>query len=322
MNIESFKIQASEYAAAGRAFLFLIDFEMKKPMLCLVEDAKDVGILYHINGNENAKQNMSLPVIELESKPISREFYTERFRKVKAQIDNGNSYLLNLTFATPVTINIRPEEIFYLTHAPYRMFYRDEFVVFSPECFIKIIGDEIFTYPMKGTIDANKDDAENKLLNNQKEEWEHNTIVDLMRNDLSVVAHHIEVKKYRFIQKIRTHKNEILQTSSEISGKLNHGWQNQFGEILISLLPAGSVSGAPKMKTLEIIESAEEGPRGYYTGVFGIFDGENVDSAVAIRFIETKDGRMLFRSGGGITAQSKMEDEYQELIQKVYVPAF
>ena len=85
-------------------------------------------------------------------------------------------------------------------------------------------------------------------------------------------------------------------------------------------MPAGSISGAPKEKTVQIIQQAENQPRGYYTGVFGIFDGESLQSAVAIRFIEQTDNGLVFRSGGGITVQSDVQEEYRELIQKVYVP--
>jgi para-aminobenzoate synthetase component 1 len=86
------------------------------------------------------------------------------------------------------------------------------------------------------------------------------------------------------------------------------------------LLPAGSVSGAPKPKTLEIIKEIEEENRGYYTGVFGYYNGSELDSGVMIRFIENRAGKYFYRSGGGITTQSIVESEYQEAIDKVYVP--
>lgn len=92
------------------------------------------------------------------------------------------------------------------------------------------------------------------------------------------------------------------------------------GDILFDMLPAGSVSGAPKSSTLRIIREAEGEPRGYYTGVFGYFDGQTLDSAVLIRFIEEEQGRMYFRSGGGITAYSDCRSEYEEVIEKVYLP--
>lgn len=320
MTREDFSHKASEWAAAGQPFVFLMDFEMEKPVICKPEDAATHGLHFDIAGISNTDNIPISAIPDLKSSPVSREWYSERFRLVKEHIRHGDSYLLNLTFPTPIDCNLSLSDIYHTARAPYRLLYRDEFVVFSPECFVRIKDDEIFTYPMKGTIDARLEDAENKLLDNLKEEWEHNTIVDLMRNDLAMVAHDIRVIKYRFVQRIKTYKGEILQTSSEITGRLKHNWRTRLGEMLTLLLPAGSVSGAPKQKTLDIIRTAELGPRGYYTGVFGYFDGHNLDSAVAIRYIEQGIDGLLFRSGGGITAQSNEEDEYLEMIQKIYVP--
>ena len=86
------------------------------------------------------------------------------------------------------------------------------------------------------------------------------------------------------------------------------------------MLPAGSVTGAPKEKTVQIIRETEPFERGFYTGICGYFDGESLDSAVMIRFIEKTDNEMVFRSGGGITARSDASSEYLEMIDKVYVP--
>jgi Anthranilate/para-aminobenzoate synthases component I len=87
------------------------------------------------------------------------------------------------------------------------------------------------------------------------------------------------------------------------------------------MLPAGSITGAPKIKTTQIILDAENYDRGYYSGVFGVFDGCNLDSAVMIRFIEETERGLVFKSGGGITAKSNLDDEYNEMKAKVYVPA-
>jgi para-aminobenzoate synthetase component 1 len=89
---------------------------------------------------------------------------------------------------------------------------------------------------------------------------------------------------------------------------------------LFKLLPAGSISGAPKQKTVEIIKEAETHQRGYYTGVCGIFDGENLDSGVMIRYIENQNGQLIYKSGGGITVNSEPDYEYNEMIDKIYVP--
>ncbi|MDO9795072.1 aminodeoxychorismate synthase component I, partial [Glaesserella parasuis] len=160
----------------------------------------------------------------------------------------------------------------------------------------------------------------NKLLNSEKEFTEHNTIVDLIRNDLALVSKYIQVTKYRYVEKVETHRGAIYQTSSEICGELDENWQENIGTMLDKLLPAGSISGAPKVKTVEIIQQAEQQERGYYTGIFGYFDGENVESAVAIRYIEKQGDTYYFRSGGGITALSQLDGEYNEILEKVYVP--
>jgi len=111
-------------------------------------------------------------------------------------------------------------------------------------------------------------------------------------------------------------------------GLFHSEMQNELGVLkpdhayptLMNLLPAGSVTGAPKAKTVQIIREAEEEQRGYYSGVFGYFDGDQLDSAVMIRFIEKTGNKFFYRSGGGITTQSKAEIEYQEAIDKIYVP--
>jgi len=89
---------------------------------------------------------------------------------------------------------------------------------------------------------------------------------------------------------------------------------------LMKLLPAGSISGAPKPSTLQIINDAEGYERGYYTGIMGYFDGQNFESAVMIRYIENENGKFVFKSGGGITTKSDVQSEYQEIIDKVYLP--
>lgn len=175
---------------------------------------------------------------------------------------------------------------------------------------------------MKGTIDASIPDAAQLLINDPKEAAEHATIVDLIRNDLSMVANQVSVSRYRYIDTLRTNLGSILQTSSEIQGTLPDDYHAHLGDIIFKLLPAGSITGAPKKKTMQIIQEAETYDRGFYTGIMGYFDGENLDSAVMIRFVEQEGEKMYFKSGGGITCQSDVESEYNEMKQKVYVPIY
>lgn len=173
---------------------------------------------------------------------------------------------------------------------------------------------------MKGTIDANILNAEKIILSDEKETAEHYTIVDLIRNDLNIVAKNVRVDKFKYIEKIRTNNKNLLQVSSKISGTLDKNLNNKIGDIIFSLLPAGSISGAPKKKTVEIILEAETYKREFYTGVAGIFDGKNIDSCVMIRFIQKNNENLFYKSGGGITSMSNLENEYNELNDKIYVP--
>ena len=173
---------------------------------------------------------------------------------------------------------------------------------------------------MKGTIDAALPNAAQIILNDVKEAAEHATIVDLIRNDLSMVADKVWVESYRYLDTLSTNQKTLLQVSSEVAGLMPKDWRETLGTWLFKLLPAGSISGAPKPRTLDIIQQAEGYERGYYTGITGIFDGKNLDSGVLIRFIEKKDNHLLFKSGGGITARSEVNSEYQEVIDKVYLP--
>lgn len=307
----------------GIPFLFVIDFECEFPVVFHLNQAAEQGIFFDFRGvsNTSRRVSMDLPPLQFVKTPVDFATYRKAWINVMQGLNFGNSYLLNLTFPTEISINRTLEQIFHQSTAPYRLLFKDKFTVFSPESFIRIHDGIISSFPMKGTIDANLPGAEDILLNDSKELAEHRTIVDLIRNDLSMVADAVRVKRFRYIESIKTNQRNLLQASSEISGNLPADWQSQLGDILFTLLPAGSISGAPKQKTVEIIQQTETGPRGYYTGVCGIFDGNSLDSAVMIRFIENQQGKMIFRSGGGITVNSEAEKEYRELIDKVYVTA-
>lgn len=308
--------------AKGLPFLFIVDFEGKEPIVVPLQEAESNGIYFDFRGKNNII-NISKepsPALIFEKFPVEYTTYQKAFRVAMNGLTFGNSYLLNLTFATRILINRSLDEIFMYSKAPYRLLVGNRFVVFSPECFIRIDGNRISSFPMKGTIDASLPEAGSMLLADKKEMAEHFTIVDLIRNDLSMVANAVRVERFRYLEEIKTNQKHLLQASSEISGIVSSNWRSEIGSILQQLLPAGSVSGAPKFKTIEIIREAEPVERGYYTGVFGIFDGESLDSAVMIRFIEQKESQMIFRSGGGITINSIAENEYQEMIDKVYVP--
>lgn len=311
----------NDFARRRNPFVFVIDFSATRAIVLSPEAAAEKGIRYSIGNNPATINPIPAPGdFTFEPEPVSFTEYQGAFKEVMDHLRRGDTYLLNLTFPTNLRTSLSLEEIYEISHAPYKLYFDGSFVVFSPEIFIRIRDGKIFSYPMKGTIDSAVPDAEARILGDEKEFFEHNTIVDLIRNDLSMVSTGVKVDRFRYIDRIQTNRQELLQVSSEISGELHAGYHERLGDIIFTLLPAGSVTGAPKRRTVEIIVETEPFERGFYTGIFGYFDGTSLDSAVMIRFIEKQNNKLIFRSGGGITALSEAQKEYEELIQKVYVP--
>ena len=362
-------------ASQDEPFLFVINYQGDKAFIRLLSDINPEECLFDFEGRGNLshawKETWKEGTLEKETwkketseeeisettwqiEPPLYEDYERSFNIVKSNIMAGNSYLTNLTCRVPVSCNLSLEDIFHRAKGKYKLLLRRKrnltpFVCFSPETFVRIKGGRIYSYPMKGTLDASLPDAEKQLMEDRKEAAEHATIVDLIRNDLSRVAENVRVDKYRYIDVLHTNKGDILQTSSEISGRLPEDYPHHLGEILDAQLPAGSITGAPKDKTMQIIQEAEGYDRGFYTGIMGIYDQGELNSAVMIRFIEeetspvdfetdgeknfkAKEGKasegkepkasrkLYFKAGGGITSKSDCRKEYEEVIQKIYLP--
>ncbi len=317
----NFREKMNRWGRERRPFFFMMDFDLRQPVVVPLDEINPEEILYDINGHRNfAEKQFSDNLVNFTVIPVSRMRYCQAFSLVQQHIRRGDTFLLNLTFPSRVESNLHLKQIFFHSNAKYKVYFQDRFVCFSPEIFVQTADNIIRSFPMKGTIDARQENARAKLLASEKELAEHFTIVDLIRNDLSGVAGKVKVARFRYIDHIKTNKNEILQMSSEIIGQIREEYLHAPGDLLLKMLPAGSISGAPKKKTLEIIRQVEGYERGFYTGIMGIFDGEGIDSGVMIRFIEKTPDGLVYKSGGGITAQSLCEEEYNELIEKIYVP--
>jgi para-aminobenzoate synthetase component 1 len=334
--------QLNQWGREKKPFIFLIDFEQKKPLAWPVDACPDHfqfrftkassskkavpnsikkdQIFSQTDESGFANSNTNLQSDNLLTKsPIDLADYQVKFHLVMDALHKGDSFLMNLTIPTPVQNKLDFQTYFDHAKSKYVIWLKEQFIAFSPETFIQIKKGKIATFPMKGTIDASLPNAKELLLNDPKEFAEHATIVDLLRNDLSRVASKVKVTNFRYYEEIQTQNGAIGQVSSAIEGELPTDYASRIGSILYDLLPAGSVSGAPKKKTAELIASIEGCDRGYYTGIAGYFDGTNLDSCVLIRYLGTDN---VYHSGGGITFQSDMASEYQEMINKVYVPVF
>jgi para-aminobenzoate synthetase component 1 len=307
--------QLDLWGEKGIPFVFLVDYSLEKAWAGTEKEATELGIFFEFDAI-----GLQSEQVFFQKTPLSFESYESKFNQVQAALKRGDSFLLNLTAETPIETSLTINQIFEKADAPYKLLVKDQFTCFSPETFVRINGDEIASYPMKGTLEVNSDTSASHLQNDPKEKAEHATIVDLIRNDLSKVAFPIRVEKYQYIDKVKTNSGELWQMSSKITGDLMPELRGKYGSILLELLPAGSITGAPKKATMQIIQEAEQYERGFYTGIMGKFDGKSFNSGVMIRFIEKQADKLVFKSGGGITVFSDVKKEFDELIQKVYLP--
>ncbi len=300
-------------------FLFILSYDKKK-IFAKPLDALGDDVYYKLEKKRNYPVQKRGKSFTFSKSPVSFLQYKKAFEHILVEIRSGNTYLLNLTFETPIESSFDLKEIFTYAKAKFKLYFKGEFICFSPERFIEIENNTIATYPMKGTIDANIPHAKETIENDEKETAEHVMIVDLMRNDLGIVGSEVKVEKFRYIEKIKAGNKELLQVSSKITATLPKHWHNEIGTLLDNITPAGSITGTPKKSTIDIISCTENYERGFYTGIFGIFDGESLHSAVMIRFIEQKEGKYFYKSGGGITIDSDTYSEYEELLDKIYLP--
>ena len=314
--LQAIVAQMDTWGMEGTPFCFIINFDGSKAWAGSEDQAAQFGLHIAIKSERTHSERTH----QLKKSPIDFDRYQAKFKRIQAGLQRGDSFLANLTAETPIETDADFRRIFEQADAAYKVLLEDQFVVFSPECFIQLVDHAIHSFPMKGTLSVAEHPSPDALLSDTKEQAEHATIVDLIRNDISQVAFPIQVEKYKYIDQIKTDAGDLWQMSSHISGKIIPAYQGKIGSILNTLLPAGSISGAPKAATLALIKSAEAYDRGFYTGIMGIFDGKNLDSGVMIRFIENQAGKLVFKSGGGITVFSDAKKEYEELIQKVYLP--
>lgn len=320
MNKEYIKNKLNEFGLINEPFLFVISYDFSKFYIEKLSNLPK-NIKYKIDDKSKATSNK---VTKIEKYPLNFNEYEKKFNLIKEEIKKGNSYLLNFTAKTKIKTNLSLNEIYEKVNAKFKLRYQkenDNFVCFSPERFIQIKENKIYTFPMKGTIDSNIENAEEKILADKKEMAEHTMVVDLLRNDLGIIGRNVNVDKFRYVEEINAGEKKLLQISSKISADLEKDWNTKIGTILTSILPAGSITGTPKKKTVEILEELEDYDRDFYTGIFGVYENGRLDSAVMIRFIEENTNKeQFYKSGGGVTYDSLVKNEYEELIDKIYLP--
>ncbi|HPZ29781.1 MAG TPA: anthranilate synthase component I family protein, partial [Defluviitoga sp.] len=283
-----------------------------------IQDSKDT------TSDEQSYSKRQYPPLNI-TYHTKKEDFLEQVKKAIEQINSSGAFQIVLSQKFSTHIESNPFEIYEVLRAinpsPY-MFYLNfpeaKILGCSPEMLVKVERGEVISRPLAGTRTrgqkAEEDtDLEQELLNDEKEKAEHVMLVDLTRNDLGKVCKRGSVKVTQLfgIEKY----SHVMHIYSQVEGVK----REDVGllEILKSVFPAGTVSGAPKIKAIELIEILEAEPREVYAGSIGYItpDGD-LDAAIAIRTIVCKGSEAFIQSGAGIVSYSIPEKEYEETLNK------
>ncbi len=256
---------------------------------------------------------------------VSKEEYCKIIEKTKEYIVDGDIFqaVIARQFSSPYEGSlINPYRVLRTTNpSPYMVFMKiddDELMSSSPETLVRLQNGRLTTFPVAGSRPRGKTEEEDQalvedLLGDEKELSEHNMLVDLGRNDLGRISKFdsVEVTEYMMIHKY----SKIMHICSQVESNIREDLDGL--DAIESVLPAGTLSGAPKIRACQIIEEMESEERGVYGGALGYLDFTgNLDTCIAIRMAVKKNGRVYVEAGGGIVADSIPENEYQESANK------
>lgn len=312
-----------EMAVGIYDWALIIDHETTQSFLICYNEKNRDEILNAINYSqaENGKASFSI-TSEIKAN-FSQETYAQAFQKIKHYLKEGDCYQVNLTQRFSATCEGETwqayeilREINAAPFSAYLNFPDVKILSSSPERFLKLKHGQVETKPIKGTRPRKAEEIENAaqisdLLNNPKDRAENVMIVDLLRNDISKVCENVRVPKLFEIESYST----VHHLVSTVTGKIK---ENQHAlDLLQNCFPGGSITGAPKIRAMEIIEELEPNRRGVYCGAIGYIDFEgNMDTNIAIRTLVQSHDTIRFWAGGGIVNDSKVEEEYQESFDK------
>lgn len=275
------------------------------------------------NGDKNNEQDGKLLG---EFTPIfDKQTYCDMVNKAKHYIKEGDIFqivLSNLLYAPFKGSLLNTYRVLRTTNPSPYMFYfcgtDVEVAGASPETLVKLENGILHTFPLAGTRKRGKNETEDKqleieLLNDEKELAEHNMLVDLGRNDLGKISKFgtVKVEKLHSIEKY----SHVMHIGSTVRGEISENYDAL--DAINAVLPAGTLSGAPKIRACQLISELEQNKRGIYGGAIGYIDfSGNMDTCIAIRIAYKKNDKVFVRSGAGIVADSNPENEYQECINK------
>ena len=256
---------------------------------------------------------------------FSKEAYCEMVEKGKQYIREGDIFQVVLSNQLEAEMEGSLLDAYRVLRtsnpSPYMFYFSSDDIEIagaSPETLVKLEDGKLFTYPLAGTrprgaTPEEDERLERELLADEKERAEHNMLVDLGRNDIGKISQigTVEVEKYMAVERY----SHVMHIGSTVGGQIRPEYDAV--DAVDAILPAGTLSGAPKFRACEIIQELEGGRRGIYGGAIGYLDfSGNLDVCIAIRIAYAKKGKVYARSGAGIVADSVPESEYQECLNK------
>lgn len=258
---------------------------------------------------------------------IDYKEYEKAIDTIKENIACGNTYQVNYTYNYKITTETDGKDLYNAILANQTTLYNtylkngyEELLSFSPELFFELENNVIKTKPMKGTVQRGKNEKEDKknvefLKNDIKNRAENVMIVDLLRNDLGKIAKTGTVKVEKLFE-VETHKT-VHQMTSEITAELEENIT--LYDIFEAIFPCGSITGAPKINTMKIIDEVETGAREIYCGAIGLISPKKTVFSVPIRILHKPNSENFYkcRVGGAIVWDSTAEDEWQETLTKI-----
>lgn len=256
---------------------------------------------------------------------FSKEEYCDMVERAKDYITEGDIFQVVLSNRIEADIEGSLFDVYRVLRttnpSPYMFYFSSEDIEIagaSPETLVKLVDNQVYTFPLAGTRPRGKTDEgdlalENELLDDEKERAEHNMLVDLGRNDIGKISEIGSVKVNRYMDIVRF--SHVMHIGSTVEGILSENCD--YLSAIDSILPAGTLSGAPKIRACEIINELEDNKRGIYGGAIGYIDlTGNLDTCIAIRIAFARDNKVFIRSGAGIVADSVPENEFVESINK------
>jgi para-aminobenzoate synthetase component 1 len=301
----------------------IVDHEIKQTFLICYDDARIENFKAPPPLTPSKWEEREFSVTSEITANFSQDGYAQAFQKIKHYLKEGDCYQVNLTQRFSATCEGDTwqayqalREINAAPFSAYLNFFDVKILSSSPERFLKLTGRNVETKPIKGTRPRKTNEIENEracldLKTNPKDRAENVMIVDLLRNDISKVCQKVRVPKLFEIESYSTVHHLVSTVTGELAA--NH----HALDLLQHCFPGGSITGAPKIRAMQVIEELEPNRRGVYCGSIGYigFDG-NMDTNIAIRTLVQSHDTIRFWAGGGIVNDSKVEDEYQESFDK------